>query len=134
MSRIDPKRTGELCAILARRFPDAFPHILAGAVVKAQRAGLSAKAAETYAANTGHASEEAADKFLAAMRRKAGRITAALAQACAGSQDNPPVAGVLMVSLGGDPRGPCGWLRIRGADGEWMRGDGWDSDAGFPLH
>lgn len=129
---VDIERTGKLCAILARRFPDAAPHLLARAVVKAQRAGRSAKAAEERACNVSFPSDEAAEAFQLSLKRKAARTLAMLAEACAGP-DQPPAEG-LSVTMGGDCRGPCAWLRVRGTDGEWMQGDGWDSEAGFPLY
>lgn len=128
---IDPARTGELCARLAKRFPDCIPHLLARAVIRAQRFGLSAKALAERECNVPVAEAET-DAARKRMDRKAARILAELEIACAGP-DKPP-AKWLAIRSGGDPRGPCAWLRICAEDGDWMPGDGWDSAAGFPLY
>jgi hypothetical protein len=129
---IDAERTGELCAILARRFPRAFPPRLARAVVAAQKAALRAKAMETRRCNV-PMSEEEGERAQRSMGRSAHKVTMALAEACDIDFSDPGVP-VLAVVLGGDPRGACGYLRIRGACGGWARSDGWDPESGFPLY
>lgn len=138
---IDPARTGELCAVLMRRFPLARPHLLGKAVADAQRAALTAKRASEHACN--YAEDDAAyDRRSRRQDRKAAKLTTALYEACglmenlqavlvAGLPVPPPV---MTVVLGGDPRGPCGWLLVNDENGKPMPGDGWAAAAGFGLY
>ena len=118
-NRPDPQRTGELCATLARAFPEARPGPLAVAVLAAQRAARTAKRRAEFACSfdEGEALATKRDK-----REMRACVTISEALARAG------VPGVI-VSLGGDPRGPCGYLQVPG-----LPGDGWAQDRGFPLY
>jgi hypothetical protein len=124
----DPARTAYLAATLAKRFPDCVPHMMAVAIVRLQRMALSAKAAAAKQCNVpmSEAEIDRADKRIA---NRAARIEAELMAAC-----DAPADTLAVVAGGGDPRGPCAFLRIRGTDGAWMRGDGWDSGRGFPIY
>jgi len=96
------------------------PHVVAGLVLDMQRAARSAVTYETNRCSypMTEAQEERAQRRIE--RLEAG-INARLAAAWPGS---PPV-----LSLGGDPRGPCARLKVPG-----QRGDGWNADDGFAVY
>jgi hypothetical protein len=116
MSRTpNPERAAELSALLAQRYPAARPYLLARAIVGAQRAALRAKARAERACTYGE--DEAAD----------ARCEAAFAAAIREALALDPTEEAPRITLGGDPRGPCGYLHIPG-----LRGDGWGE--GFALY
>lgn len=141
MSRIDPARTGELCAVLMRAFPKASPHALARAVVAAQKAALSAKRAAEHACNYGE-SEATAERRYQRQLRAEVKLRDALAEACGldGSAPSPEASCWInsplrvQIRLGGDPRSACGWLQVFDETGALVPGDGWASGDGFPLY
>lgn len=125
---LDPERTGELCAILAKRFPDARPTLLARAVVAAQRAAIRARAQEERRCNV-PMTEEQDTRMRLSMSRQEDLVTRDLGMVC-----GDPSSLMIAVSLGGDPRGTCGRLLLKAPDGEaWLPGDGFGGD-GFPLY
>lgn len=124
--RVDAERSAVLSAILAKQFPEARPVLLARAIVAAQRTALSAKGTEEGFCNYAY-TEADFDRFHARMKRKAVQLAAELAEACSAK------SGEIGLRFGGDPRGPCGYLRITQPDGTPNPGDGFGGD-GYPLY
>ena len=132
-------RSALLAAVLARALPDAAPHLIARAVAAMQHAAKAHKRAAENACSypMTEAQTARADKRCARLHAAA---ELAVYEACP-----PPCArdgvGVVYVgtsskpirnlrlTFGGDPRGPCGWLKVSD-----MPGDGWDHADGFAIY
>lgn len=124
--RSDPRRAAELATVLTlyavQVGATVKPHLLADAVMTMQKAARGAKRQAEHARNYGYrddAAEARAYKRRDKAQAKLNDMLCAMANAVA---LNPPT-----VELGGDPRGPCAYLRIPG-----QRGDGWGE--GFAIY
>jgi len=113
-SRESVVRFVKLASILAEK-TKLPPLDIARHVCHLQRIARRAKANATALCNVaGH--QERHDKRAESLRRQGARIVADL-------------GGGFALTIGGDPRGPCCWLKIPG-----IPGDGWDRDAGHPIY
>lgn len=110
MSRETHERAAHLAALLARKSP--LPaSVIARHVTQLQRIAKQAKAAEVNRCNVPGFDYEG----------KLKRLAGHAASAC-------KAMGV-SIALGGDPCGPCCWLKIPGE-----RGDGMDPDSGIAVY
>ena len=127
-------RAATLAAILARHYPNAMPHRVALAVDAMQRAARSARQFETHRCHYPVTeAQEARGQNRTAKAQAAINATLARARLFVNQHgntpdhDDTPHAAPATVSLGGDPRGPCGSLMVPG-----LRGDGWGD--GFAIY
>lgn len=132
----EPPRAATLAVVLARRFPDATPYLIACAVRDMQSATAAAKAWETRRCN--EPMDEAQE---ARGQRRIDRLEAKATMTIARCANTYPPADLdhaataawvhaatgVSVECGGDPRGPCGSLVIAGS-----KGDGWGD--GFAIY
>ena len=134
-------RAAELAAHLARHYPDAAASMVADSINDMQRAARAAKRhAETLCSYEW--AEARAPVWTRQESRAAERINARLARIRLQPVDMPAMpphaAGCdgdgyklhpapASIRLGGDPRGPCGYLSIPG-----LPGDGWGD--GFAIY
>jgi len=112
-------RAAELGALLAGVLPSACPHQVARLVTDMQRHTRMAKRHALTAMYNGR-SDTAADRLAAQYHQTAENFTTRLESLGAPKGTT--------VELGGDPRGPCGWLAIPG-----MTGDGC-GNPGFAIY
>jgi len=125
---MDNVRAAELTGILVRQYPTARPIMVARAIVSAIKLANYVKRRAELECNY-PMTDENITRAARRMERAAIKVNAELAAACVRDMDNagdmrPPVCG-----FGGDPCGPCGWVKVPG-----LPGDGWASEAGFPLY
>lgn len=117
-------RAAELAALLARHYPAAPVGAIAAVVGDMQRAARAAKRHVEVLCSYEWA-EVRAPAWARQENRAAARINARLADFALSMPGQNPHRFPLhpapaSVSLGGDPRGPCGYLAIPG-----LPGDGW---------
>ncbi len=128
-------RSAFLAAVLARALPDASPAAIARAVTAMQTA---ARAAKRWSAT--ECSYPLTDAQQARGEKRCARLATAAYSAlfvASGLTDATDDAAwsltvngrTLALRFGGDPRSPCGFLRISN-----MPGDGWSKDDGFAIY
>ena len=132
-------RSALLAAVLARALPDAQPHLVARAVVAMQTAAKAHKRAAENACSypMTEAQTARADKRCAHLQALADVALCAAATPpsvfdahrvlTVGSVKPYKGERTVRLMFGGDPRGPCGWLKVSD-----MPGDGWDH--GFAIY
>jgi hypothetical protein len=125
----DLRNGAYLAALLAHHFPKASPGKVADAVVVLQREARRAGARETRRCNEGCDDDKA---FEAKHRGAEVRCLDALEAAGVGIPGACEGFHFAWVHLGGDPRGHCGALHIKGADGKRVPGGGFAED-GTPI-
>ena len=123
-------RAAELAVILARHYPDARPGWVASVVLEMQRITKAAKrhaeAACSYEWAEQHAAKWAAQEDRAAAMINTRLSTRGFPFETEEMLRSPKSVNHFLhpapatVTLGGDPRGPCGRLMMPG-----QRGDGW---------
>ena len=111
-------RAAELAALLARHYPDANPYRIARVVAAMQRAARSAVAWELRRCNEPmtEAQEERGARRIARLQDEINAELIALGH----NPQRRARKDLAVLSLGGDPRGPCARLTIPG-----QRGGGW---------
>ena len=129
--RSDPHRAAELAAVLTAylctelRLPPA-PHKVAKVVCAMQKAARSAKRQAEHACNYGYRDDAHEARAMRRRDRAQEQLNAMLCELAGGGTLAAEYAPT--VELGGDPRGPCAWLKIPG-----QRGDGWGGE-GYGIY
>jgi hypothetical protein len=104
--------------------PNVNPYAIAAIVERLQKAARGTVARLTKACNY-PITEREQENIDAWIKRQETALNATLESEFANKYGVEPPT----VSMGGDPRGPCVFLKIPG-----RKGDGWDSDAGFGVY
>lgn len=128
MNRSSPERAAELAAILALYLAQelrvsAHPHRIAKVAMAMQKAARSAKRQAEHVCNKyGYRDDAHEARGMRRRDRVQEQINEMLRELVKGAEYAPTV------ELGGDPRGPCAWLKIPG-----QRGDGWGGE-GYAIY
>lgn len=112
-------RCAELSIALARHYPNTKSHLIPGLVIQLQELAALAHAYAEELCN-GEIEEEEEERETA-HKAIVVRLTADMRLMF--GDDHPTI------KLGGDPRGPCCYLKIPG-----VRGDGWAPEEGFAVY
>ena len=129
MSASEENRSALLAAVLARALPDASPHLIARAVAAMQHAAKAHKRAAENACNypMTEAQTARADKRCARLAETATHAADDAAMSARWPSMTSARACGVSLAFGGDPRGPCGWIKVSD-----MPGDGWGD--GFAIY
>lgn len=114
------ERAAYLAALIARK-SDLPAHLIARHVTHLQRIARQAVNSAVNLCNVPDY-QERHDRKMESLRKHGYTIVEQLNKAA-------PMGSAYNLALGGDPRGPCCWLKIPGE-----RGDGMDPDSGFAVY